>query len=142
MTLTPSFIKFLKLIKLRFYVSVAPRHWVPGARLCEKINGLISKGRNDHEFQPLETATLSRNFGFQSPNVMTSHTVRTNISTAPLESPKSCKHNLLGHKKQHGKKYINVLLKQGKLTKCRLNFKTFYKAFYIIQILQHHKLMS
>ena len=67
------------------------RHWVSGTRLCEKIGGLIFKGRNDNEFQPLETTTLSRNVGLQSYNVVTSHSVRANTSTARLGSPNSCK---------------------------------------------------
>ena len=65
-----------------------------GARLCEKISGLIFKGRN--EFQPLDNTTLSRNVGFQSPDDVTSHSVTANTSTVPLESPNSCKSELVG----------------------------------------------
>lgn len=75
---------------------MAKRHWVSGARLCEKVCGLIFKGRNYHEFKPLGTTTLSRNVGFQSPNDVTSHSVTANTSTAPLGSPNSCKPTFAG----------------------------------------------
>lgn len=94
-----------------------------GARLCEKISGLIFKGVNDNDFQPLETNTLSRNVGFQSPNDVTSHSVTTNTSTAQLEVQILVNLNLLRHTtQQNGNKCINLPIKQRKLTKRHLNF--------------------